>query len=124
MAVNFSTLVYLPCFDLFARKIVVTPVASQPGLPPFENRAIYDTRAIDLAALDGSIVDEQETFLDLLEAEWPRMVDPLDQIYIPPDPDAGNIGVGTYDVTSVDTNGGGLTTIVIRRIMDPKPVPS
>ena len=44
MAVNFSTLVYLPNFDMFARPVTIIPMASQPGLPAFTARGIYDTR--------------------------------------------------------------------------------
>ena len=32
MAVNFSTLVYLPNYDTFARAVTITPLASQPGM--------------------------------------------------------------------------------------------
>jgi len=33
MAVDFATLVYLPCFQAFARPVTITPLASQPGAP-------------------------------------------------------------------------------------------
>ena len=73
MGVDFSTLVYLPNFDMFARPITVTPLASQPGMPAYGARGIFDTRPIDVQAEDGSIVSDQQTILDVRDAEsWHR----------------------------------------------------
>jgi hypothetical protein len=120
MAVNFSTLVYLPNFDMFARPITVTPLASQPGLPGYTARGIYDTRPIDVQAEDGSIISDQQTILDVLEAEFAVIPDQLDQIHIPADPDAGR-DLGDFEVTNVETNGGGETTLVIRKLVTARP---
>jgi hypothetical protein len=121
MAVNFSTLVYLPNFDMFARSINITPLASQPGVPAYTTRGIYGTRPIDVQAEDGSIISDQQTILDIREEEFAVIPDQLDRINIPPDPDAGTIGVGDYEVTNVETNGGGETTLVIRKIVTARP---
>lgn len=120
MAVNFPTLVYLPNFDLFARPITITPLASQPGLPAYNARGIYDTRPIDVQAEDGSIISEQQTILDVLEAEFSVVPDQLDRIHIPADPDAGR-DLGDFEVTNSETNGGGETTLVIRKIVTARP---
>lgn len=120
MAVNFSTLVYLPNFDLFARPITVTPLASQPGLPAYDARGIYDTRPIDVQAEDGSIISDQQTILDVRDEEFSAVPEQLDKIHIPADPDAGR-DLGDFEVTDTEANGGGETTLVIRKIVAAKP---
>jgi hypothetical protein len=35
MAVDFATLVCLPCFQQFARPVTITPIASQLGAAPY-----------------------------------------------------------------------------------------
>lgn len=121
MALNFSTLVYLPNFEVFSRPILVIPLASQPGLPGYVNRGIYGTRPIDVQAEDGSIVSDQQTILDIRDEEFGVIPDQLDRINIPPDPNAGNIGVGDYEVVLTESNGGGETTLVIRKIVPSRP---
>jgi hypothetical protein len=120
MAVDFSTLVYLPNFDMFARPITVTPLASQPGLPAYTARGIYDTRPIDVQAEDGSIISDQQTILDILEVEFAVIPEQLDRIHIPADPAAGR-DLGDFEVTNSETNGGGETTLVIRKVVVARP---
>jgi hypothetical protein len=120
MAVDFSTLVYLPNFDMFARPITVTPLASQPGLPAYIARGIYDTRPIDVQAEDGSIISDQQTILDILEVEFAVIPEQLDRIHISADPAAGR-DLGDFEVTNAETNGGGETTLVIRKIVSARP---
>jgi hypothetical protein len=120
MAVNFSTLVYLPNYDLFARPVTVTPLASQAGLPAYSARGIYDTRPIDVQAEDGSIISDQQTILDVREDEFTVIPHQLDRIQIPADPDGGP-DLGEFEVTDAQTNGGGETTLVIRKIVAAKP---
>jgi len=120
MAVNFSTLVYLPNFDMFARPITVTPLASQPGAPAYTNRGIYDTRAVDVAGMDGSIVSDQQTILDVRDDEFLVVPEQLDRILIPDDPDGGP-SPGEFEVVDTESNGGGETTLIIRKIMASRP---
>jgi hypothetical protein len=121
MALDFSTLVYLPNYDTFARAVTITPLASQPGAPAYAARGIYDTRPVDVQGMDGSIISDQQTILDVREAEFTVVPEQLDRIYIGPDADAGNIGVGEYEVVDSETNGGGETTLIIRKVVTAKP---
>jgi len=121
MALDFSTLVYLPNMDTFSRGITVTPLASQPGAPAYASRGIFDTRPVDVQGMDGSITSDQQTILDVRDAEFSFVPEQLDRIYIGPDANAGNIGVGEYEVVDTEANGGGLTTLIIRRVMTAKP---
>jgi hypothetical protein len=120
MAVNFSDDVYLPAQGLFGRAITVTPLASQPGAASYPGRGIFDLDAIDVAALDGSILSETKIILDIRDIEF--TVGPLqgDIIEIPADP-AGLAAEGSFEVIDADPNGGGETTLTLRRLVAPKP---
>jgi len=120
VAVNFSTLVYLPNYDTFARAVTITPLASQPGMPAYTARGIYDTRPIDVQALDGSIISDQQTILDIREAEFSVLPQQLDRVFIGSDADAGP-ALGDFEVVDADSNGGGETTLVLRKIVTAKP---
>ena len=120
MAIDFSTLVYAPNFDMFARAIIVTPLASQPGVPAYTARGIYDTRPLDVQSMDGAVIAEQQTIIDILEVEFPVLPDQLDRINIPADPNAG-MALGDFEVISTETNGGGETTLVVRKVMASRP---
>ncbi len=120
MAINFSTLVYLPNYDTFARGISVTPLASQPGMPAYTARGIYDTRPLDIQAMDGSIISDSQTILDVRDAEFTKVPEQLDRIYIGPDADAGP-ALGEFEVHDTEANGGGETTLILRKIVVAKP---
>lgn len=122
MPVNFSDQVYLPCFDTFARVVTITPVASQAGQAAYVTRGIFDTVPIDVVALDGSILSEQRTILDVRDVELAVLPIQGDQIAIPADgglPDAGN-----WEVIDSVRNGGGETTLTLRKLLTAKPTPS
>lgn len=116
MAVDFSTMVYLPAFDAFARPVTIFPIASQPGAPSYSARGIYDTRPADVIAEDNSIYSDQQTILDIREAEFAILPVQFDRVTIPVDVDAGP-GVGDFEVADADTNGGGETTLLLRKIV-------
>jgi hypothetical protein len=119
MPVNFSDLVYLPNFNTFARAIFITPVASQPGQAAYQARGIFDTVPIDVVALDGSIVSEQRTILDVRDVEYTTLPAQGDQIAIPAD--GGLPDLGNWEVIDSDRNGGGETTLMLRKLMTAKP---
>ena len=72
MPFDFSTDVYLPAQDLFGRTITVTPLASQPVGQPYTARGILDVDAMDVGALDGSIISETRVILDIRRPNLPR----------------------------------------------------
>ena len=49
MAVDFATLVCLPCFQQFARPVTITPIASQLGAAPYVVRGDRSSRGVNLA---------------------------------------------------------------------------
>jgi hypothetical protein len=120
MPVDFSELVYLPAFNTYARAVFITPLASQgESIPAYQARGIFDTVAIDVVALDGSIVSEQRTIVDVRDNEFSILPVQGDQVAIPADgtlPDAGN-----WEVIDSVRNGGGETTLTVRKVMAAKP---
>lgn len=120
MAVNFSVLMLLPNYDMWARPITVIPLASQPGAPAYTARGIYDTRAMDVSAMDGSIFSDQQTILDIRQSEFYVLPEQLDRIYIPADADGG-AELGTFEVVGSEDDGGGETTLILRKLLDAKP---
>jgi len=114
MAVDFSTLVYLPVFDFYSRAVVFTPIKSQPGAPAYSARGIYTTKAIDVVGLDGqSILSEQQTILDIREIEFTVLPEQGDLVNIPAE---GNIPArGDFEIQDTDDNGGGEITLTLRK---------
>jgi len=116
MGIDYSTLIYLPNYDLYARAVTITPLASQPGIGTYTARGIFNTQEIDVEAEDGSIVTDQRTILDVREAEFAVVPGQGDLIYIPAD--TGAMGeLGNFQVINAWTNGGGETTLQLRKIM-------
>jgi hypothetical protein len=116
MPVDFSAQVYLPCFDTFARVIQVTPIV---GLA-YQARGIFDTVSIDVVAIDGSIISEQRTILDVRDNEFGAVPIQGDLVAIPADgtlPDAG-----AWEVIDTSRNGGGETTLTLRKLMTKTPL--
>jgi len=113
VAVNFSTLLYLPVFDMFAVPITVAPLASRPGHAPYTARGIFDTNDIDVVAEDGSIFSDHKTELYLREAEFQVVPKQNDLITIPFD--CNGAPLGEYEVIDDCTNGGGETKLTLRK---------
>jgi hypothetical protein len=119
MPVDFSQFVYAPNFAVFARPIIVTPVASQPSQPAYGARGIYGTAPVDIVGSDGSIFSDQKTIIDILEAEFPILPVQLDRIEVPAV--NGIPAAGLFEVIDADTNGGGETTLTVRKLVTAKP---
>ena len=120
MALDFASLVYTPNYDVFARVIHILPVGSQPGEPTYQARGIYHTKETDVMGENDTIVSDQQTLLDILEPEFAVLPAQFDRITIPAE---GAIRAeGTFEVVDTSTNGGGETTLKLRRFEDPKPV--
>lgn len=115
MAIDFPSLVYSPGYDIFARPATYTP---KVGLP-FGGRGIFNTVALDVMAEDGTILSDQKTIFDILETEYPVMPVQNDQVYIPASD--GMPELGNYEIIDASTNGGGETTLTLRKVLPKKP---
>jgi hypothetical protein len=121
MGVDYSTLIYLPNYNMWARQVEFYPKVG----PSFVGRGIFGTVSIDIMAQDGSDLSEQRTILDILEREFATIPQQFDQIYIPDDVGVSNLpgmpSPGWFEVTESSTNGGGETTLTLRSLQSAKP---
>jgi len=121
MGVNYSLMVYAPNFILFARPITFYPVVSSPSSNPFYTRGIYHDGELPVTLEDGSVFIDQETSIDILEADfdYAGMPQPqqLDRVYVPQDGPGGMKEEDMFEVTSVSRNGGGETKLVLRKYL-------
>lgn len=119
MAINFARQVYQPTFDVFARPVTFTPVASQPGQPDYTARGIYASQPYDIDTEGNVIFSDARTILDIIETEFTILPLQKDRIYIGPSGDLPEIGY--FEVLDTDSNGGGETTLTLKRIVSAKP---
>lgn len=110
---NFSTLVYLPVMDMYARPIIITPRASQPSVAAYTARGIYTTEEIDVVGEDGVIYSDQKTIVDIRDIEFSVLPIQHDLIEIPIDDSGPSLGI--FEIVDADINGGGITTLTIRK---------
>jgi hypothetical protein len=119
MAIAFTVEILLHGYDKFAVPATFTPIKSQPGQPAYGLRGIYDTRPIDIMAEDSSVFSDQQTILDIREIEFSVLPVQGDLVTIPFD--CNGQPLGEYEILDADTNGGGETTLVIRKLEVARP---
>jgi len=114
MAVDFATWVYLPNFDTFARSITFYPLVSQPNVPPFAARGIFDTNEIDVVGMHDEIITDSRTELDIFMPEWSVYPQQGDMVDIPWEADVDG---GLFLVADVHGHGnaGGELTLTLSR---------
>ena len=113
--VNFSSLIYAPNFDMWAVSLSVNPVASQPTGAAYSGRGIYDSRSQMIALEDGSIIQTQDTIVDILASEFPIPPEQNDIITIPTD--SNGAPLGEFQVTNAWNNAGGEITLTLRKMV-------
>ena len=119
MAVNWSVQVYSAQYTAFARPVTFTPAKSQPSEGAYGARGIFDTVPIDIVAENGSLISDTKTILDILESEFAVLPVQGDRVHIP-----ATIGIpaaGTFEIIDSDSNGGGETTLQLRKWMTASP---
>lgn len=119
MPIDYAAAVYGPAFDLFARKIVVTPLVSQPGMPAYDSRGIYTTTDDDVLTEEGAIFSDQRTIIDIIANEFEVMPLQGDHVFVPAD--SGIPAAGLFEILDLDDNGGGETTLSVRKVVPAKP---
>jgi hypothetical protein len=116
MAVNFALMPYLPNYEFWARTITVTPLFGST----YTARGIFTTRGTVVDTDFGrAVMSDQETIVDILEFEFAVLPKQGDLIGIPAY--QGIPAEGAFEVTDASTNGGGETTLVVRRLETPAP---
>ena len=119
MAVNFSTMAKLPCQDMFSVPVTVTPVKSLPGAPAYAARGIFNTGQVDVATLDGTVFSDQQTILDIRDAEFAVVPMQGDRVMVPVD--CNGAPQGEFEIVDTDKDGGGQTTCTLRKYEMAKP---
>lgn len=109
LGIDFSLNVLLANYDYWAVDVTFTPLTGSA----YAARGIFDTRALDVQAEDGSLFSDQETILDIREAEFPVLPKQGDRVTIPRD--GQGVDQGTWEITDASTNGGGETTLVLKK---------
>jgi hypothetical protein len=115
MPINFATRVYKPNFDVFARPVTFNPVAGSS----FDGRGIYSSQPLDVLAEGGGDFSDNETILDIIDIEFATVPAQNDQLTIPAVNDLP--ALGDYVVVDTRANGGGETSLVIRKLVSTKP---
>ena len=113
MAVNFDVLLQSPVFDFYAVPVTFTPLASQPGQPAYPGFGIYGTYTEPVEGLDGSIMTDQRTILDIRESDFAVQPQQGDHVTIPLD--SNGAPKGEYLIIDATSNGGGQTMLTIRK---------
>lgn len=103
--IDFSALVLRPAMVTFAQGIMVTPVISQPGLPPYEARGSFNFKAVDVQLESGVVHSTNQPALGVRLADFPVMPMQEDQIVMPQ---------GSYIVADVILDGQGGADLMLR----------
>jgi len=119
MGMNFEQMIYAPNFAQWARPITFMPIVSQPAVGGFAARGIWHCDLLEEVLEDGSLFVAQRMSLDILESEFPVLPEQGDQLTIPMD----NMvrAEGSFEVDSVTRNGGGETTLALRKLVTAVP---
>lgn len=118
MAIDFARTVYLPNYNIFARPIIINPIVSQPNAAPYTARGIFNTVPMD-DQTEGPVFSDMRTILDILEYEFSVLPMQRDQITIPAHENLP--ALGSFEIQDSDANGGGETTLTLRRLVESKP---
>jgi hypothetical protein len=122
MAVDFAADLLTANYNKWARPITVTPVASAPAAAAYQMRGIFDTEALDLLG-DDIVISSEKIILDIIEEEFIGSGHALPQqgdlINIPAE---GTLrALGDFEVSSASSDGGGETTLELRKWEAPVP---
>jgi hypothetical protein len=119
MGLDMSSAVKLPVMDVLARPVDVTPVASQPGAGSYRARGYLGANPLDVQAEDGSVITQQQTYLDVRDREFAVVPRQRDVIDIPAD--GMTEPAGRFEVVDAHSDGGGLTMLIIRKLEARRP---
>jgi hypothetical protein len=119
MALNMPTLVYLPCYQIFARPVTFVPLMSQPGAGTYPGRGIFDTNELQVIGVDGSLIADTRTELDILQSEFDVLPEKEDQVFIPDDE---MLPGGVFEISDVSDKGnaGGEVSLTLKRLVEPR----
>lgn len=111
--INFDALVLGPAMATFARPITVTPLVSQPGQPAYAARGVWNSKPINVALEDGSILSSQVHTLGIRKTEFPVPIRQGDRIDIDAVQSLPRVGLCAVEDTDEDGQGGVVISVKI-----------
>jgi hypothetical protein len=122
MAVNFADVLLAPNYEFWGRPITITPLVSQPGAGAYSRTGIFGSGPIMYQAEDGSVIGDQQTRVDVRDADFTVLPVQGDQIDIPTDSASLASPLGSFEIVNTENDGGGETTLILRKLYPPTPV--
>jgi len=107
--IDFSTLVLEPAMATFGRVVTIDPLDSQPGKPPYDARAVYSSRQIDVMSQDGAVLSDQQTTLGIRLADFEVPPKPRDKCTV-------DQVDGTFIIDDQHFDGQGGATLTLRKV--------
>jgi hypothetical protein len=121
MDISFPDQLLKPVYDMLARAILITPVASQPGAPAYAARGIYSSQDIDVPAENEVIISDQRTIVDIIAKEFAVEPVQFDRLTIPEDAENGDPALGEFEISDTEHDGYGEITLTVRKYEAPTP---
>ena len=119
MGVDYSSFILLPNFDFWSRPVTFYPLVSGGvNISPYVTRGIYRSGDTQYYG-DGSVaLSDQKTELDIRDEEFAVLPRQGDRVFIGVDTDFGGMqnSPGMFEVTDRSNNGGGETTLTLKKI--------
>jgi hypothetical protein len=115
MAVNWSTMVYDICQNVFGRPVTFNSTLGNSFTGT--NRGMYSSQEQSVIIEDGSILTDQKTILDIRSIEYGTLPVQGDTVSIPEDPVSLTEAAGDFEILDVSHNGGGEVTLELRKIV-------
>lgn len=110
--IDFDATVLAAAQAAFARPIVVTPLASQPGAPAYAARGIWTERPVEVG-LEEAVMISQDLTLGIRRSEFTVMVAQGDEISIPA---AGSMpAIGDCVIDKINTDGQGDVALILKK---------
>jgi hypothetical protein len=119
MGLDMSSLVKVWAIDVFGRPVIVTPIASQPGVGAYQRRGYLGYKDLEVLLDDGTALVTQQAYLDIRERDFAVLPRQRDQINIPAD--GLTEARGLFEVVSSTDDGGGMINLVIRKFEAARP---
>jgi hypothetical protein len=120
MPIDFTSLVLVPCQDIFSVPFAIDPITSRPGAPPYSARGVFSSGAVDVMGQDGSVLSDVRTTLGIRLAEFTIPPMARDKITLSDASiDPGHRGAYYIDDTDPDGQGGAVLTL---RRQEPEPL--